>query len=91
MRAISKLTTGQFLLDHEVLFGALMSSAQHGGARYVKDHNISQDGLSVWIKFKDIFGGNNNLPLKIHRLLDELDVAWTPIYEGGFLAPSIYR
>jgi hypothetical protein len=80
------IVTEQFLLDNEVLFGALMSSAQQRGSRYVKDHKVSRDGLAVWIKFKDIFGGDNNLPLKIQRLLDTLDEAWNPNYEGGFLA-----
>ena len=80
------ITTGQFLQDNEVLFGALMSSAKQRGARYIKDQKQTRDGLTVWIKFKDIFGGDNNLPLKIQRLLDELDVPWSPNYEGGFLA-----
>jgi Reverse transcriptase (RNA-dependent DNA polymerase) len=80
------VSTEQFSLDNEILFGALRSSAQQRGLRYVEKYLDTRDGLKVWLKFKDIFGGDNNLSLKISRLQSELDTPYTESYHGGFLA-----
>ncbi len=80
------VSTEQFSQDNEILFGALRSSAQQRGLRYVEKDLDTRDGLKVWLKFKDVFGGDNNLSLKISRLQSELDKPFTDNYHGGFLA-----
>ncbi len=80
------ISTEQFQLDNEILFGALRSSAQQRGIRYVEKYLDTRDGLAVWLKFKDVFGGDNNLSLKIGRLQSELDKPYTDDYPGGFVA-----
>ena len=75
------VSTEQFQLDNEILFVALRSSAQQRGLRYIERYLDSRDGLAVWLKFKDVFGGDNNLSLKISRLQSMLDS-----YPGGFLS-----
>jgi hypothetical protein len=82
----SVVSTEQFSLDNEILFGALRSSAQQRGLRYVEKDLDTRDGLKVWLKFKDVFGRDNNLSLKISRLQSELDTPFTDNYHGGFLA-----
>ena len=79
------VSTAQFQVDNQCLCSALLASTQGRGQRHILDAQIHTDGMKAWTTFLDVYGGRNNLSLRIQRLDAKLQIPWSRTYEGGFL------
>ena len=68
------VTFAQFKVDNQCLCGALLASTQGRGQRHILDAQAASDGMKAWTTFLDIYGGRNNLSLRIQRLDAKLQI-----------------
>ena len=64
------------MLDRSIIYGAILSSVQAGGRRYISEHAQDMDGIMIWAKFLGDFGRQDNLSHRIQELESELYLPW---------------
>lgn len=80
------ISRNQFAADKMTQFGALLSccSSAYAGRRYLYQHH--EDGLMVWYKFMNDYGGKANMVGIVDKLETQLNTPWHEAYKGGIAA-----
>ena len=73
----------QAQFDKKYLYGILVTTNRNRDNKHILKYANSQDGISTWIAFRKSYAHDGSKELKIEKLEDAINTAFTAEYSGG--------